>query len=100
MNTLRVRMMQEADHDVARGFESKDVEFQQEEAARRRPSGPALTPEAREREAHRRGLELALTRARADRASATNAAHQQMLDAAIRALEDQLTSISTGSGTT
>ena len=75
---------------MARGFESKDVEFQQAEAERRQTQSPAVTPQQREANARRRTLELSLARARADLASARSAAHRQMLAAAIRALEEQL----------
>jgi hypothetical protein len=75
---------------MARGFESKDVEFQQAEAARAKTLHHALTPEEREREATRRTIELALTRARADLAAARTAAHKTMLTAAIAELQQRL----------
>ncbi len=75
---------------MARGFESKDVEFQQAEAERARQRGKALTPGERESVEKRRSLELALARARADRENATHAHHRQMLDGAIEALERDL----------
>lgn len=75
---------------MARGFESKDVEFQQAEAERGRSKGRELTAEEREAQAKRRTLELALTRARADLAAARSDAHRNMLREAIAALEKQL----------
>jgi hypothetical protein len=75
---------------MARGFESKDVEFQQSEANRSRTTGRALTPAEREAESRRRGVELALSKVRAERDSATNLNHRRMLDQAIQALEDEL----------
>jgi len=75
---------------VARGFESKDVEFQQAEAQRTQALGRALTPEERDRRARRDMLELSLARARADLAAATSAAHRAMLEQAIAALVEQL----------
>jgi hypothetical protein len=75
---------------MARGFESKDVEFQQAEAERQKTFGRALTAEEREREGRRRTLELALARARADRAAARSDAHRRMLDRAVADLEAQL----------
>ena len=75
---------------MARGFESKDVEYQQAEAERSKPAGPALTAEQRDALARRRTIELALTRARADLASARSATHRRMLEQAIAALEEQL----------
>jgi len=75
---------------VARGFESKDVEFQQAERERGTTLRRALTPEERDAEARKRTLELALARARADLTAATSDAHRRMLAAAIKALEAQL----------
>jgi hypothetical protein len=79
---------------MARGFESKDVEFQQAEAERAKTFGPALTPEQREAQAKRRTIELALARARADLDAARTPAHKRMLTHAIAALEQQLASSS------
>lgn len=76
---------------MARGFESKDVEFQQAEAARPRPLNRALSPAEREAQAKRRTIELSLVRARSDLTSARAPAHRQMLEQAIAALEAQLT---------
>jgi len=75
---------------MARGFESKDVEFQQAEAERERTLRRALTPEERDAESRRRTIELALTRARADLAAARTPGHKRMLTEAIAALEQQL----------
>lgn len=77
---------------MARGFESKDVEYQQAEAERTRVRRRELSPEERDIEARRRTLELALTRARSDWAAATLPAHRRMLEQAIAALEKQLVS--------
>jgi hypothetical protein len=75
---------------VARGFESKDVEFQQAEAERQKTFGPALTREEREAQSKRATIELALARARADLEAARTPAHRRMLTQAIAALEQQL----------
>jgi hypothetical protein len=75
---------------MARGFESKDVEFQQAESQRDKPRGRVLTAEERDRDARRRTLELALARAQADLAAARSPAHRQMLQQAIEALTEQL----------
>ena len=75
---------------MARGFESKDVEYQQAEAERRRTAGPAMTGDEREARAKRKTSELSLTRARADLALARSDAHRRMLAAAIEALEREL----------
>jgi len=75
---------------VARGFESKDVEFQQAEAARGTTVRRALTAEEREAHARRRTTELALARAKADLVAARSDAHRRMLADAISALQKQL----------
>jgi hypothetical protein len=75
---------------MARGFESKDVEFQQAEAERVKTGGRAWTAEERDAVTRRRTLELALACANADLASARTDAHRRMLVAAIAALEQQL----------
>src|SRR5579872_784081 len=78
---------------MARGFESKDVEYQQAEAERVKQLGRALTPDERDVQVKRQTLTLALTRARADLVAATTPAHKKMLTAAIAALEQQLATI-------
>ena len=75
---------------MARGFESKDVEFQQAEAAHGATVRRALTPEERETLVKQRTIELALARARADLTVARSEAHRQMLTEAIAALRKQL----------
>lgn len=78
---------------MARGFESKDVEFQQAEASRPTSAHKALTSDERDQQTRRRGLELALARVRAEREAASNPNHRAMLDRAIQALSDQLAGI-------
>jgi len=75
---------------VARGFESKDVEFQQAESQRPRSKDRSLSLAEREAEANRRSIELTLSKVRAEREAATNPHHRLMLDQAILALEKQL----------
>lgn len=75
---------------MARGFESKMVEFQQEEAARSRSAAPALTADERARRTRREGLELARSRAAAELARATAPAHRQMLEQALATLEKEI----------
>jgi hypothetical protein len=75
---------------MARGFESKHVESQQ---ADREQSSGATGPETREeadRLARRRTLELTRVRALADLATAKTPQHRAMLEAAVRALDEQL----------
>jgi hypothetical protein len=78
---------------LARGFESKDVEFQQAEAERVKKLGRALTPAEREARSKRQTMELTLARAKADLAAARSPAHQRMLADAIAALEQQLAAL-------
>jgi hypothetical protein len=75
---------------MARGFESKDVEYQQSEAERTKSPKPALTEEQRNAQARRRTLELALSRAEADLRVARSTAHRQMLEQAVVALREQI----------
>ena len=76
---------------MARGWESKNIEAQQaeREAASTAPAR-TLTPEEMAAAARRRMLEVARARAVADRAAARSPAHRAMLDAAIKALDEQL----------
>ena len=77
---------------MARGWESKSVESQQDDraaAAAAKARGPVSADEAA-RLAKRQTLELALTRARADLETATHPSHRHMLEAAIAALTSQL----------
>jgi hypothetical protein len=80
---------------MARGWESKNVESQQEDSARARTRGPELTPDQRARAARRHNLELARSRAQADLHRATAPAHRSMLQQAIEALDAQLREIET-----
>jgi len=75
---------------MARGWESKSVEAQQADREARERRGEPVSPEAAARLARRRTLEMARTRALVDLASATVPAHRKMLEAAIRALDEQL----------
>jgi len=78
---------------MARGFESKDVEFQQAEKERVKTDRRALTAEERDAETRRRTLELSLARAKADLVNARTPAHRRMLADAIAALEQQLAAL-------
>jgi len=72
---------------MARGFDSKAVESQQDDlrAARER-RGPAATPP----DPARRAMELARARVAADLAQARQTAHRQMLEAALADLDRAL----------
>jgi hypothetical protein len=77
---------------MARGWESKAVEAQQDEAAR--PAAAAAkrpaTPQEAARLAQRRTLELARARALADLRVATIPAHRAMLQRTLAALDADL----------
>jgi hypothetical protein len=76
---------------MARGWESKSVESQQDEAGKGTPAPKAkgkdepLTAEERDTELKRRVLQLARARTEADLKKATAPAQREMLE---RALED------------
>ncbi len=76
---------------MARGWESKAIEAQQDEAERR--SAKIDPVEDPVRATRRRTLALARARATADLALATRPAHQQMLREAIAALDAQVAAL-------
>ena len=78
---------------MARGWESKAVEAQQDAAETRRPSGPRVTPEDAARQAERATLMLARTRALADLQLACAAAHRALLEQAIADLDRRLAAL-------
>jgi hypothetical protein len=73
---------------MAKGWESKSIESQQEEAHRRRGAKPepSVDPHA----AERRTLELAKAKAESDLHSAVHPAHKKMLQQALADLEARL----------
>ncbi len=75
---------------VARGFESKSVESQQEEAQRTTSLAPALSAEEQARAARRKGLELALARTQAEMGAACRPAHREMLKLRLEAIRAQI----------
>ena len=75
---------------MARGWESKSVEAQQDEASRDRVSKPQLTAEQRAIAARRATLELSRARAAADLGRATAPPHRRMLEQAIATIDEQL----------
>lgn len=78
---------------MARGWESKSVESQQDAAQVPRTRGPALTPEQAARQAERATLMLARTRALADLQRACVPAHRGMLEQAIADLDRRIAAI-------
>jgi hypothetical protein len=80
---------------MARGWESKAVESQQQDMARGgAKSTTPLTASQRAANDRRRTLELARARTLADLRVCTSAAHRSMLEAALRAIDEQLQRIS------
>jgi hypothetical protein len=77
---------------MARGFDSKSVEYQQEEALRSRHEvkGRPLSEEERGRLQRRQTLKLARARTAADLARAVSPAQQEMLGRALAALDAEL----------
>jgi hypothetical protein len=77
---------------MARGFESKAVADQQESAQARPATGPE-TPVDPARATRRRSLELARADIERRLAVAVAPAHRQMLERALRALDDEIESL-------
>jgi hypothetical protein len=76
---------------MARGFDSKFVESQQDDArAKGSNARPELTIEQRTRLDRRKTLELALARTHADLQLACHAAHRDMLRLKLEALQAEL----------
>lgn len=75
---------------MARGFESKSVEAQQEAAQGRRHLGPPVDRENAVRRAERATLALARIRAEADLKGASAPAHRAMLEHAIADLDRRI----------
>jgi hypothetical protein len=75
---------------MARGWESKAVESQQEAAAIRQPRRGSFNPEDARRRAERATLMLARTKALADLQMACAPAHRAMLEQAIADLDRRL----------
>ena len=75
---------------MARGWESKAIESQQEEAARARAPVKRRTDAQRATDAKRRTIALSRARTVADLEHATRPAHREMLARALDALDAQL----------
>ena len=75
---------------MARGWESKSVEAQQDAADAPKITAPALTPEQAAAKAQRATLMLARTRALADLQAACMPAHRAMLEQAIADLDRRI----------
>lgn len=75
---------------MARGFESKDVEFQQAEAARAPSRGRSLSADDRAALGARRTIELALAAARRELGATSSERRRAALTDAIADLEARL----------
>jgi hypothetical protein len=76
---------------MARGWESKSVEQQQEEMSEQRKSiRPAISPEEQQRNRKREGLLLSRKRLAQQLQAAGNPRHRQILEQAIVELDSQL----------
>jgi hypothetical protein len=79
---------------MARGWESKSIESQQEDAAGAKALGPELTAAERDRLQQRRSLELALAHTQAELIAACRAAHRDMLQGRLAAIRQALDDLS------
>jgi hypothetical protein len=75
---------------MARGWESKSIESQQDDARVEVSKKPPLTAEERDRADRRASLELALAHAEAELQVACHAAHRDMLRLKLEALRTRL----------
>jgi hypothetical protein len=75
---------------MARGWESKAVESQQDDADRLRQLAPPLSEDARRRLEQRRTLELALAQTQAELGAACRAAHRDMLQQRLTAIREAI----------
>ncbi len=75
---------------MARGWESKAVESQQEEHARGRKAAPPPTEDQLRRKARRQTLLLQRAKAQADLARATRPGHKAMLERALEEIDGEL----------
>jgi hypothetical protein len=78
---------------MARGWESKAVEAQQEEKAREAAVKRSWSPEEAQRQDRRRTLELTRARILNDLEHANAEAHRRMLGQALAAVDDQLATL-------
>jgi hypothetical protein len=78
---------------MARGWESKSVESQQEAAAADDRRAPKISAEELARRGERMTLQLARTRALADLQTACAPAHRAMLEQAIADLDRRISSL-------
>ncbi len=75
---------------MARGFESKSVESQQEEAQRAKTLRPALSNDEKSRQSRKTGLEMALAQTQSEMTAACRPAHRDMLKLKLEAIQAQI----------
>jgi hypothetical protein len=75
---------------MARGWESKSVESQREDADARRDGGSRLSPVELQADAKRKSLELSRRRVVHDLEEARSEVHKQALENALHFLDDEL----------
>jgi len=75
---------------MARGWESKSIEAQQDAAATSAPSGPPVRRDDAERRTQLTTLTLARTRVEAELRAATADAHRTMLERAMADLDQRI----------
>jgi len=86
---------------MARGWESKSVEQQQEEMAeQRKPARTQISPDGQQRNRKREGLLLSRGRLTQQLQAASHPRHRQMLEQAIAELDRQLSSFDQDADTT
>jgi hypothetical protein len=78
---------------MARGWESKAIEAQQDAADSRTPAGPPIAREEADRRSQLATLTLARARVEADLQVATADAHRDMLERAIADLDRRIASL-------
>jgi hypothetical protein len=80
---------------MSRGWESKDVQSQMEDAAAQRAAAPQtpLSPDQIRRRTERESLELSRTRVLKDLESVTHARRREQLEAALQHLNQKLAAL-------
>jgi hypothetical protein len=79
---------------VARGWESKSVELQQEDARSAQEPKPRLTPEQREIESRKEGLRLSRNRILEQLHAAENPRYRKILEDTLAELDEQISRLS------
>ena len=78
---------------MARGWESKAIESQQDDAQAQANPRPSLTAAQRDATVRRQSLELALAQAQSELSASCRPAHRDMLRLKIAALQTELASL-------